>query len=337
MENATPRDYAHYHAEQFAADEAFCRWVREPGPENEAFWTGWLERHPEKEEVIREARRLVQLVRLEPELPTEETKAAMWEYIRAHRHAEAVKRPTTAWWRTWQAAASLVLVVALGLLAGYWLRGPAEVTTAFGETRRVALPDGSLVTLNGNTTLRYGRRWRGSETREVWLEGEAFFKVQKNASGARFVAHAGPADIIVLGTQFNVRNRRGKTRVLLTEGKIQLLGVRTGSIPITMRPGQVADVSPKNPIRVQAAGVPHQYTAWQEQKLVFDDTPLHEIALQVEDTYGTAIRFSDPSLAGLRLKGEVYVTTAKDVAEVIAESFALRYQQHGDTITFQRP
>jgi ferric-dicitrate binding protein FerR (iron transport regulator) len=337
MENAAPRNYAHYQAEQFAADEAFARWVVEPGPASDAFWTGWLQAHPEKEEVIREARRLVKLVRLQPELPDERTKAEIWEAIRAQRLAGTATRPATAWWRRWQVAASVVLVVALGLLAGYWLGAPSEITTAFGETRRVALPDGSLVTLNGNTTLRYGRHWGRAETREVWLEGEAFFKVNKSPARSRFVAHVGPADIVVLGTQFNVRNRRGSAQVLLTEGKIQLEAASPAVRPVTLRPGQVADVFPQKPIRVRVAARPEQYTAWQEHKLVFDDTPLREVALQVEDTYGITIRFGDPSLAGLKLRGEVYATTAKEVAEVIAESFALRYEQNGNTITFQQP
>jgi ferric-dicitrate binding protein FerR (iron transport regulator) len=337
MENASSRHYAHYHAEQFAADEAFVRWVQSPDAESNAYWTQWLQTHPEKEDVITEARRLVKVMRLRPELPDAGTKAQIWEKIRAQRSEVAGRRPVVIWWRNWQAAASVVLVVALGLFARYWFLGQTEISTAFGETRSVELPDGSLVTLNGNSTLRYDRRWNGQDAREVWLEGEAFFKVRKKPSKARFVAHAGPADIIVLGTQFNVRNRRGKTRVLLTEGKVQLKATGSAVQPVIIRPGEVADISPKTPIRVQFARKPALHTAWQEQKLVFDDTPLREVALQVEDAYGITLRFGDPALADLKLRGEVYVTTAKDIAEVIAESFALRYQQKGNTLTFQKP
>lgn len=83
--------------------------------------------------------------------------------------------------------------------------------TQYGEQRVVELPDHSVVSLNANSTLRFRNDWSQANTlREVWLDGEAFFSVQKQegaAGPAKFIVHTNDLDVEVLGTRFNVSNR----------------------------------------------------------------------------------------------------------------------------------
>src|SRR5690606_18122735 len=125
------------------------------------------------------------------------------------------------WYRIAAVFAGLLLVSAL--LLWVYRTSDTTYTTAFGEVKTILLPDSSEIILNANSTLSYATHWNKSKAREVFLSGEAFFKVQEKpvASGyAKFVVHTGNLDIEVLGTQFNVHHRRNKTQVVLNSGKV---------------------------------------------------------------------------------------------------------------------
>ena len=107
--------------------------------------------------------------------------------------------------RMLRVAATILLAVSLGT-AGYYLgfkqHKPAIFTEVISNERQVVagitLPDGSVVTLNGNSSLTYPRTFSGN-TREVSITGEAFFEIQPDASRP-FLITAGTAQIKVLGT-----------------------------------------------------------------------------------------------------------------------------------------
>src|SRR6185437_3682694 len=112
-----------------------------------------------------------------------------------------------------------VLAVAASLTAvafGIWWIGArtghlqySEIRTGYGEIKSVLLPDSSVVTLNANSKLRIPEQWTEASGRQVWLEGEAYFAVQKKAATAeKFVVHTTEVDVEVLGTKFNVNARR---------------------------------------------------------------------------------------------------------------------------------
>src|ERR1019366_6846207 len=69
---------------------------------------------------------------------------------------------------------------------------------------KIVLSDGSVVTLNSETTLRYPAEFNG-QTREVYLDGEAFFDVAKDHKHP-FIVHAGKMNVRVLGTAFNIKS-----------------------------------------------------------------------------------------------------------------------------------
>lgn len=131
-------------------------------------------------------------------------------------------------------AASVTLVV----LAGGWLFRDAllytTVRTGFGETRSLTLPDGSGVTLNANSALRFPRFGFGEWTvatdaahknpRTVELTGEADFSVRHLPDHQPFVVRTSKGlNVTVLGTQFTVFSRERATRVALRSGRVQLM------------------------------------------------------------------------------------------------------------------
>ena len=82
------------------------------------------------------------------------------------------------------------------------------------------MPDGSVITVNKNSTLSYPSEFKG-KTREVALNGEAFFKVTPNKEKP-FIIHVNDVTVRVVGTSFNIRSEKGKTEVIVETGIVQV-------------------------------------------------------------------------------------------------------------------
>ncbi len=335
------KDYSTYQAEDFAADEAFINWVVNPTPENSSHWQTWLVQNPQRQAALQEARALVLTLKIKPDLPSPQTMEAMWEHIEARRSRSSALPLFLFLVQHRRLAAVVAFLFVVGSGAGWFFTTPKVISTAYGETRMIELPDGSLVTLNGNTSLQYSRFWDNQKTREVWLEGEAFFHVRKKpqqGAFSNFVAHANATQITVLGTQFNVWNRRGETKIVLNEGKVQLQPRGSSEKPpITMLPGEIVIVKPNASVLISSTTQPDKYTAWTERKLVFNDDSLAEVARKLQETYGITIRFDDPSIGELKVKGEIYFTDLDTALGAIAETFNLTYTQTDQQVFFRRP
>ncbi|MCU0353596.1 MAG: FecR domain-containing protein [Cytophagales bacterium] len=205
----------------------------------------------------------------------------------------------------WLAAASIVMVLMGG---GLWILEDTIFyriyTTRYGETRSLILPDNSQVTLNAHSMLKVPRGWFGEPTREAWVEGEAFFSISHTTDSQRFLVHTDNLTVEVLGTKFNVIDRRGKTQVVLQEGKIRVTDHQKPSEqPLLLLPGEQVVKSAKS-VEIQKKTVkPESYPAWRENKLVFDHTPLPEVLQTVEDYYGIRIVLADSTLSQNRYTG----------------------------------
>ncbi|MEY8849625.1 FecR family protein [Psychroserpens sp. XS_ASV72] len=111
-----------------------------------------------------------------------------------------------------------VIVVALGLYFTLFYNQEANIQTLASETTKVTLPDNSLVELNQLSELVYNKNsW--SEKRELELDGEAFFDVEK---GQRFDVNTNYGTVSVLGTEFNVLSRDSIFKVSCYEGLVQV-------------------------------------------------------------------------------------------------------------------
>jgi ferric-dicitrate binding protein FerR (iron transport regulator) len=212
----------------------------------------------------------------------------------------------------------------------YWLntrQSAVEIVTGYGETRKVSLPDGSLVSLNANSTIRFSKAWEKDKVREVWIQGEAFFSVVKKqgaASLVKFVVHTRDLDVEVLGTRFNVAERRQQTQVVLEAGKVRLKlnkAEAAGKLPpvLYMDPGQLVEYSTAGRRLAKKTIKPTLYTSWKDGKLIFEDTPLAQVAAIIEQTYGLKVVVEDKSLYRETITG----TLRSDNVDLLLESLSL--------------
>ena len=247
------------------------------------------------------------------------------------RITEQSQKARRTW--AWRVAAAFALLVAVSAVL-YWNTGRyTEIHTAYGERNVVLLPDGSNVTLNGNSTLRYHKTWDDEHAREVWIDGEGFFAVQHTSDHQKFVVHAPRGcDLEVLGTKFNVKSRQHKTEVMLTEGRVRvdLQTKRNGARAVFLAPGELVTANEHDLSKRTVKKEP--YTSWLTNTLVFDHTTLREIATILKDTYGLDVTFSEANLQDRQLSGEISSATTDDILKAIAQTFDLNVDRDGDRV-----
>lgn len=239
-------------------------------------------------------------------------------------------------WRPWlwrAAAAVVLLMMVSGVL--YWNASRfIEVHTDYGERIAVTLPDKSIVTLNGNSVLRYHKGWDNEHTREVWIDGEGFFAVQHTVNHQKFVVHASDQlNVEVLGTKFNVKSREKKSEVMLTEGKVKLdmQNTRAKASSVFLAPGELATLGADNHLSKRTVKQ-KQYTSWLQYTMYFDRTTLRDVAVLLKDTYGLDVVFDDATLQDRELSGEISSASINDILYAIAETFDLNVTRDGTSV-----
>ncbi|WP_170139475.1 FecR family protein [Larkinella arboricola] len=199
------------------------------------------------------------------------------------------------------------------------------LSTNYGVTRTIKLPDGSTVILNGNSALSYPKSWAEGQSREVELRGEAFFKVVHTSDHRRFkVRTADNFSVEVLGTEFTVSKRRQSTRVVLTTGRVQCnLKNKTGTDTLLLKPGELVELG-NDPTRYTRKQVdPMLYSAWTQHKMIFKNTSLQEVATMLNETYGFTIGVEKPDLLNRRISGSLPTDNVDMLLEGIAEACRL--------------
>ncbi|QNF31464.1 FecR domain-containing protein [Adhaeribacter swui] len=328
-----------YTLQDFIQDSSFQHWVYKTDAAAEQKWNTWLEAYPEKKVLAQQAALLLTGIAIKP-LPIPESQVqASWHRLK-HRLAfsENSIKPgatpaTPARLQHWQKWAAVVLFC-IGSFVVYYIAFKQKqqvYRTNYGETATIILPDSSTVVLNGNTTLRYPLNWDSGKKREVWLEGEAFFSVlQKPGKGnAQFVVHTPELNVQVLGTTFNVTNRRQKTRVVLNSGKVNLCaqGPTEEYLTETLKPGEMAELIPSAQKFTKRQVNPEVYSSWTHKKLIFQATPLADIVTLLEENYGYRVQVSDQRILTRTITGEIYIDDVNTLLVALSTSFNLKFEK----------
>jgi transmembrane sensor len=332
-------NYLLYEPEDFATDAFFCRWVLEPTPENETFWLDWLHSNPAKKGDIEIARKLVLLASSDDGVsPSPETIDRIWQAIEDGKQSETFFYKNRRLWM--KVAASVALLVLA--FSGYLYKRAQNHTyrTAFGESRRLLMPDGSQVTLNANSSLRISDHWGQSEEREVWLEGEAFFqvsKIRKKEQPVKFVVHTHDLNVEVKGTQFNVNTRKNQTQVVLSEGLVHLyLNGNNPGKEIRMKPGDLVDFSASNQkLSIQHLPDASAAFSWKNNRWMLNDTSLEDIAELIQETYGVTVIIGGDSLRQQKVTGIVPTDNFEDLLGSLESILPITITRRENEITIE--
>ena len=192
----------------------------------------------------------------------------------------------------WHVAASLAFLVMVGAVL-YFTKGSDSIRTAYGEQRSIELNDGSQLRLNANSQVRYAPSWAKSQVRQVWLQGEAFFKIVPAESKQPFQVKTNHVLVEVLGTSFNVNSSGAGTTVFLEEGSIKL-SLTHMDTTLLMKPGDfVIYDHQRNLLRHKSNESARLHTSWKEGVLFFDRVELLEVIHKIEQIYGVEFQLEN--------------------------------------------
>jgi transmembrane sensor len=234
-------------------------------------------------------------------------------------------------WRSAAVAMTACAVLSIGLLLAWNLRliepvsGPGAITalhfeTGHGEQLSRPLADGSVLHLNTDSavSIRYGK----AERLVMLTSGQAEFEVAHERDRA-FRVIAGSAEVVDLGTKFDVRLEHNSTVVTVVEGRVAVgpspmlekLGTNSSqnqsSRFVELRADQQISVTegawPATPVAVDAQNT----TAWLRREIVFDHEPLERVAAEYNRYTAKPIEITTPALRNLQISG-VFATDDPD-------------------------
>ena len=190
--------------------------------------------------------------------------------------------------------------------------------------KKVVLPDGSVVQLNIDSSIRYPNVF-GNGERTVTLMGEALFDIVHD-SLRPFVVRTADYDVKVLGTVFNVKSYTNdtQTETTLISGEVELL--REKETPIILAPSQKA-VFHKTEKKMKIGEViSEDVIAWQKGSLVFNSTPMQQVALDLERKYNVQITINSPKLLVYEYTGTFDNLTLEESLQLLMISSPINYE-----------
>ncbi len=233
-------------------------------------------------------------------------------------------------------AAVLILpFIGLGIL--YLVSQNGQPTAQFTETiavrgqkSQIVLSDGTKVWLNSDTKIKYPADFNEKQ-RQVYLDGEAFFDVQKNDQKP-FVVYTSDVDVKVLGTKFNVKAYSNESGVETTlfEGKINLVlkdPISDQSLEKEMFPRQSFLYSKTEKTLTHRPFQFEEINGWKNNQLIFKDDTFSSLVSKIERWYDVEVIYDEKQFDGQLLTVELYEGERLDMLmQIISEALSVNYQ-----------
>lgn len=198
--------------------------------------------------------------------------------------------------------------------------------------QKVTLPDNTVITLNAGSMLTYPERFAGN-TREITLEGEGFFDVAPDPAKP-FIIHSGALNTTVLGTTFNITAYKNSPELSVTvlSGKVAVMDTLSHR-SVTLLPKHKVTFNPETTqLLTSVVDKPENAMAWSSGKLIFDETPLAEVAEKLSYKYDVHIILMDKNLSGSRFNGEFETESLDDMLKIITTLTKTTAKRQGSTI-----
>lgn len=186
------------------------------------------------------------------------------------------------------------------------------VTVPVGQRVNLQLPDGTSVWLNASSEIIYPAYFSGS-TREIHLNGEAYFEVEYNASKP-FIVHTETFDIKVLGTKFNVEAYKGMEgfTTALMEGSVEVTDRKNKDKSVRLYPAQ--KVAFRNGELCKSPIDNYDVYRWREGLICFKETRFADLMRQLEKNYGVRILINNEAVKEKVFSGKFRTTDGIDNA-----------------------
>lgn len=212
------------------------------------------------------------------------------------------------------------------------------VKVSRGVVSYLHLPDGTQVWLNSGSRLTYSNTFN-KESRNVTLEGEAYFEVTKNPKKP-FIVQGKEVAVKVLGTKFDVKSYTEDAAVVVTllEGSVHLSDVKNlSSSPLLLKPDERATFMKENNKLIVSKVNAKNACEWIHGNLIFDDEELGQIVKCLEREYNITIKVQDREINQLRFYGKFRNTQPiEEILNIMTANQKFHYNQKENMITFSK-
>ncbi|WP_158857308.1 FecR family protein [Lunatibacter salilacus] len=356
-------DISNWTVDDFVLNAEFRKWILSPNAEINLVWEKRINAYPEKLREIKLARELLVNFPNQGFVLSQRDKKSLWERIDRSTHAivpaipeekviplnsqSTIKRMERKsenpfrFSQGYKVAGILLVSFVLSLLATVFLRVEGietetpivftEHTTRQGVKSTFTLPDSSTVMLNAGSRLYYQENFSG-ELREVFLEGEGYFEVQKKLDRP-FIVHTGPTSTTALGTSFTIRAYdESETDVYLLSGKVIVSTKDRLDSAVFLSEGETVSFK-SGALSGKKKFDQEPVTAWTKGVLLFDETPIRDAILVMENWYGVKFRLENDPPANLQVSGKFEKESLKNILTGLGYSARFEFEILGDTIS----
>jgi ferric-dicitrate binding protein FerR (iron transport regulator) len=351
--------------ENLLQDPRFQRWVKKPSPSEEAYWSQWLLDHPDKREMVEQARiMLLSINAMQHVNMSDEDVQHEIQGILSQAAEDQGTRQRSGWvalGNRWMNAAASVIIM-IGLI-GWWTMSREKVspesvnqpvaTHAPGQPMLqvnhttnplvINLSDGSTIILQPNSQVSYPSVFSGS-SREVYLTGEAFFEIKKDPTNPFFV-HAQQVVTKVLGTSFYVKtdslNQRvtvsvktGKVSVYAVSAEMPLAQALEGSPDAVLSPNQqsVYEPAPQKPTKTVWRVTEGITQPIPDTHFAFESTPMPQVFASLEKAYGITIAYDREMLSQCSITASLTDEPLTTKLDLICKSVGLNYRMENSEV-----
>ena len=205
-----------------------------------------------------------------------------------------------------------------------------ELIVPKGGEFTLTLSDGTKVWLNSQSKIKYPVIFNDI-TREVYLEGEAYFEVTKDTQHPFHVNVKNGVCIEVLGTSFNVRSYMDENTIetVLEKGSVRM---SQGKDAVILIPGNKAVYLPNEPIRLTTVNT-ELYTAWRHGQYIFMNESVENILKQLSRWYDIEVFYSNEAAKSVVFSGDVRkydnINTLLEAMEILG---CLHFKINGKTL-----
>ncbi|AHW61531.1 FecR family protein [Draconibacterium orientale] len=244
---------------------------------------------------------------------------------------------------TWTRVAA---ILALGLLITNLVKPyfkpavPVYMTSIApaGSVAQTILPDGTMIYLNAGSEIKYDVNAE-SNLREVFIDGEAWFDVERNEEKP-FIVHTPYYDVKVLGTQFNVKTYKDEETVVTTleEGSVQVLSTEQFKLQrnVVLKPGeQLAYNKTNKKLYIEEVDT-RLFTSWKDNKLIFLNMSFADLIKLLERKFGVNIEVIDKTILDEHYTGTIKNETILEILNIIQHTHPIKYEIKGQKIIIQK-
>lgn len=240
---------------------------------------------------------------------------------------QKIKPPARFLW--YKIAAAILLTLSVGY---YFILADKYVTLtteASASVSKVVLPDGTIISLNTGTSIKYNKDNFMANRNLILLQGEVFVKVV-NHDGPQFRIDLGEIQAADIGTSFNVSRNDRKISVIVEEGKVALEhAAKSEQVLLTAGKLGVYDIDTKALSSTSNPDV--NYKAWMDKRFIFQEVPFEQVAAQLEKVYKMPLEIKGAALKNRKLTARLHYQTLDSVLAVISASLQCKVTKENNT------